>query len=53
MLGKEDDFLCDASRGVGLRECEDSPVELLEALVIGDEGEGGRDELLHGFGISD
>ena len=52
-MGEEDDFLRDASRGVGLREGEDSAVQLIEALVIGDEGEGGRDELLRGFGIGD
>lgn len=53
MLGKADDFLCDASRGIGLRECEDSPVQLVKALVIGDEGEGGRDELKGSLCIGD
>jgi len=28
-------------------------VELVKTLVIGDEGEGGRDELLHGLCIGD
>ena len=53
MLSKADDFLRDAFGGVGLCEGEDSPMQLVKALVIGDEGEGGRYELKGSLCIGD